>query len=408
MNKLLCGESFLLAAFIVGSMRLSLFTLLLTITATGHAVTTPDLTLYLFAASDCEDCRELKTVFLPVALKDYGDRVTYSHQHTDDIEVFKLLLLYEKKYDSESDESVRIFVGSQCLNGMKVIKENLDRAIADALAKSEKTISPEAIMLELEKAYGPQAQAITATMAREKFLKLKPAVIALAGLGDGINPCAFVTLVFFISVLTNLKKSRQDIFLVGLFFSLSVFLTYLLLGFGLLKGIKTFSVESGLAAELNYAVAGFTLIFSVLCLRDYLKCRRDASNITLKLPDKFRFLINRLIHTQMKRENIIFWSIILGVSISLLESVCTGQIYLPTLFCIIEGEHPLLGQAVGYLVLYNLMFIVPLLIVFGLAYTGVSSRAITNWFNTHVAASKLMMSMLFLLLTGLILGVRLL
>ncbi len=385
-------------------MKLSLFFLLLATSLTGYAATAPDLTLYLFAASDCEDCWELKEVFLPVALKDYGDRVTYSHQHTDDLEVFKLLLLYEKKYNCESDESVRIFVGSHCLTGMKAVKENLKSAIDDALAKGEKTLSPGEIMFEQEKAKGSHFQTPPSIMVREKFLKIKMAVIAMAGLVDGINPCAFVTLVFFISVLTNLKKSRQDILLVGLFFSLSVFLTYLLLGFGIVKGIKSFSVESGLSLKLNYAVAGFTLVCSILSLRDYLKCRHDASTITLKLPAKFRFLINRLIHTQMKRKNIIFWSIILGVAISLLESVCTGQVYLPTIFCIIEGDRPFLSQAVGYLFIYNLMFIVPLLVVFGLAYTGVSSKRITGWFNAHVAASKLMLSVLFMLLTGIILG----
>ena len=201
--------------------KLSLFFLLLAISLTGYATTAPDLTLYLFAASDCEDCWELKEVFLPVALKDYGDRVTYSHQHTDDLEVFKLLLLYEKKYNCESDESVRIFVGSHCLTGMKAVKENLKSAIDDALAKCEKTLSPGEIMFEQEKAKGSHVQTPPSIMVREKFLKIKLAVIAMAGLVDGINPCAFVTLVFFISVLTNLKKSRQDILLVGLFFSLS-------------------------------------------------------------------------------------------------------------------------------------------------------------------------------------------
>lgn len=104
------------------------------------------LKMYLFAASDCETCRELKKVILPSILETYQGTVGYEHISTDKTENFKLMLLYEKKYNLESDEPVRIFVGNECLAGMKIIKANLKRAIDKAIAEKIKTVEPQEIL----------------------------------------------------------------------------------------------------------------------------------------------------------------------------------------------------------------------------------------------------------------------
>ena len=56
------------------------------------------------------------------------------------------------------------------------------------------------------------------------------------------------------------------------------------------------------------------------------------------------------------------------------------------------------GRAVLFLVLYNLMFIVPLIIVFILAYFGTTSKDLTAFLKKHAAAVKLGMAIVFLAL----------
>ena len=86
-----------------------------------------------------------------------------------------------------------------------------------------------------------------------------------------------------------------------------------------------------------------------------------------------------------------------GLIISILELACTGQIYLPVIISM-STMPELRGRATLFLVLYNLMFIVPLIIVFILAYYGTTSKQFTNFLKKHAAAVKIGMAIIFLIL----------
>ena len=57
---------------------------------------------------------------------------------------------------------------------------------------------------------------------RAEFLSYKAGTIAIAGLADGINPCAFTTIVFLLSMLSRLGKKRRDLIVVGVGFTLAI------------------------------------------------------------------------------------------------------------------------------------------------------------------------------------------
>jgi len=95
--------------------------------------------VYLFASSTCEECREVKTQFLPKLKAHYGERVAFTHIPVDDVESFKLQLLYEKRYGVNDDEALKVFVGEQCLSGKDAILERLDAVIGEELAKCSVT-----------------------------------------------------------------------------------------------------------------------------------------------------------------------------------------------------------------------------------------------------------------------------
>ncbi|MBN1582121.1 MAG: hypothetical protein JXA89_15565 [Anaerolineae bacterium] len=56
--------------------------------------------------------------------------------------------------------------------------------------------------------------------------------VIVPGLIDGINPCAFATIIFFVSYLSIVRRRGQEILMVGIAFTLAVFLAYL--GFGII------------------------------------------------------------------------------------------------------------------------------------------------------------------------------
>jgi len=87
-------------------------------------------------------------------------------------------------------------------------------------------------------------------------------------------------------------------------------------------------------------------------------------------------------------------ALITGFLVSLLEAVCTGQTYLPTITFVLKTTHLRL-QALVYLLLYNLMFVVPLFIIFLFALWGVTSEQFSKFLRKHLLLIKLLMAALF-------------
>lgn len=375
------------------------------------------LTVLLFASSTCESCREVKTQLLPSIQGKWGARIRVTHIPVDDAESFKLQLLYETRYGVNDDEALKVFVGGQCLSGKKAIWERLEGAVAAELAKGSVTPTPDEVRkpaagigasagsgcaTPVPTAGGGYATSSAAVL--ERFGRFKPGAIALAGLVDGINPCAFTTLVFFISLLTALGKGRREILVVGICFAAAVFLTYLVLGFGALKAVKVASVDLGIARGITWAVAGVTLAFAGYSFYDFYKYRRSGKgeDLSLKLPDRIRNRVRTVISRQMRTRNLVIGALLLGVVVSLLEAMCTGQVYLPTLMCLAQ-DRDLAPKAVGYLLLYNAMFIFPLLGVFALAFCGVTSERLAEASRKHVGTVKLLLGVVFLGLAAMLL-----
>jgi len=83
--------------------------------------------------------------------------------------------------------------------------------------------------------------------------------------------------------------------------------------------------------------------------------------------------------------------------ISLIELACTGQVYLPTIVFVL-GVPELRVRGLFYLLVYNILFVTPLVIVFLLAYWGTASEQLGQFINRRTGAIKLATGGLFLLL----------
>ena len=88
-------------------------------------------------------------------------------------------------------------------------------------------------------------------------------------------------------------------------------------------------------------------------------------------------------------------ALITGFLVSILEAVCTGQLYLPTITFILKTT-PLKWKAFMYLVTYNIMFIIPLFIIFLLALFGVTSTQFAQFIKKHMVSIKVLMAGLFI------------
>jgi len=233
-----------------------------------------------------------------------------------------------------------------------------------------------------------------------RFQNLGLVAILGTGLLDGINPCAFATLVFLISWLAFVGKKKRDLIWVGSSFTLAVFLTYLFIGLGVFQCLKTLSSVRSVRFVVFMAMALVTFIFGILSIRDYFKVRQGKTReVALQLPTFLKKRIHKVIKEKANVKGIAAAAFIMGVMVSVLELACTGQVYLPTIIAV-TAIPSLKLHATLYLILYNLAFVLPLVGIFLIAYKGASSKQLAGIMERHMATTKLLTGMFFFLMTA--------
>ncbi len=237
-----------------------------------------------------------------------------------------------------------------------------------------------------------------------RFQSFGFAAVAVSGLIDGINPCAFATIIFFISYLALINRKGKEILWVGGMFAFAVFLTYFLIGTGALKIVTTLSFLPLARKIFSIVIAGVALVLGFISLSDYIQFKRKGTtkDAKLQLSPFLKRMIHSTIRKNVRLSNYILIAAVTGFIVSLLELACTGQIYLPTLMFISTIPN-LKINAIFYLLLYNLMFIVPLVLIFTFTYWGTSSAQWAALTQRNFGKIKMAMTLLFFGLAALLL-----
>jgi cytochrome c biogenesis protein CcdA len=221
--------------------------------------------------------------------------------------------------------------------------------------------------------------------------------ILVAGLVDGVNPCAFTTLIFLLASLALAGRGRTEVLVIGALFTLSVFLTYLGVGLGLFAALRAASAVAIVSLILRWLLFAVLVVFAALSVYDYFKIQAGkASEILLQLPNSLKLKIHASIRNRAKTAALAGSSLALGFLVSIFEFACTAQVYLPTLAYLARQKGR--SDAIGLLVLYNLCFIAPLVVVFIASYLGVGSKKIATIFQKRMGAVKLGLAAVFIVL----------
>lgn len=236
-------------------------------------------------------------------------------------------------------------------------------------------------------------------LINERFRKFTVIGVILAGLVDSLNPCAISTLIFFVSILSLSGFRKREFVGAGIWFCAASFLTYIAIGFGLLRFLHGCAGFPYIQLGLELGMGSLLTVMAVLSLYDAWQFHRTGNPdaVTLKLPLRVKLIMNAIMMRLPKSRHVALAAFLIGAAVTALESVCTGQVYVPTLVLVIKsGAAPLLGF--GYLLLYNLMFILPLVIVLALAARGMSVQRLVAWSKKEVVISKIALAGLFIVL----------
>jgi len=190
-----------------------------------------------------------------------------------------------------------------------------------------------------------------------------PLIIGSAAI-DSINPCAIAVLVFLILYLMTVKD-RRKMLIIGSVYIFVVFLIYYAAGLGLLGIIQSIKIT----IFFYYFTAGLSILLGLINLKDVFW---SGKGVTLGIPESKKELIQKYI-----KKATLPAAIILGVLVALFELPCTGGVYLAILSLLADKNTFL--QAAIYLLLYNIIFVAPLLAILFGVYFGLPPAKVEKW-----------------------------
>ena len=174
-------------------------------------------------------------------------------------------------------------------------------------------------------------------------------LVGVSALIDSINPCAFSILILTIAFLFSIGQMRTNILKIGGSYIAGIFFIYMLIGLGLLQTLHIFNTPHFMA---KVGASLLIVLGSINLINEFF----PAFPIKLKIPER----AHRKMAELMEKSSITT-AFLLGGLVGLCEFPCTGGPYLMVLGLLHDQTTYLNG--LGYLLFYNLIFILPLAVI---------------------------------------------
>jgi len=220
-------------------------------------------------------------------------------------------------------------------------------------------------------------------MAVQAYLPTLGTVVTTA-LIDSINPCAIGVLILLVSIMVAFKTKKEMLFY-GLIYIFFVFLTYLLAGLGILYFLS--SIPLYISEYISIVVGLLIVIAGLIEIKDFFWY---GQGITLSIPPEKA----KKIHEMTKKVTLPAM-VFLGVFVAGVELPCTGGPYLAILVFLSQNFNL---TALLWLILYNLIFIMPLVVILLMVYSGFKIQNIKRWKQKNRAYMRLATGIILVLL----------
>jgi cytochrome c biogenesis protein CcdA len=370
----------------------ALFTAIL-LTAAPARAGTAALELYYFGSEHCGECLEVKNTLLIPLERELEGALKVHYHNTEDAESFLLMVKLEKQFGIEKGMPQELFFPDTVLLGFREIMSGTRAVVMEFMNDPRR---PRAVDLP---EFAEDVEGAVNEALRERFSTFTFGAIVLAALVDSVNPCAIATMIFLVSFLAARKKKRGEVLAVGLAFTATVFVTYLMLGVGAFRMITLLDQYRWASLGIKWLAVALAGTVGILSLADGLRFKKsgDTKDIKLKLPKAVKLRINRIISKNLTGSRLIIGAVITGFLVTLLEAVCTGQTYLPTIVLMTrfsDGSLQLIGWL--YLIMYNFIFVLPLLAVMIAAYHGMTWDRLAKVTQNNLTLLKILLGIVML------------
>lgn len=218
-------------------------------------------------------------------------------------------------------------------------------------------------------------------------------IVIAAALADSINPCVFGVLIFLLAYMTRIFKNKARMLVAGLIYITSVYITYFLIG----VGIFTLAYTAQFAKPFYWFAAFVAIGAGLLEIKDYFWYGKGLSlQIIPGTGQRIRHYAQTLKKMETQHPSLsLLVAVALGIFVVFVELPCTGAPYLAILGLLSQGAY---ATGIPLLLLYNLIFILPLFVIIGIVYMGYS-KGLEHWRKEHRGVMRLVIG-LFLLALG--------
>lgn len=173
--------------------------------------------------------------------------------------------------------------------------------------------------------------------------------VVLAAIVDAINPCAFAVLIILLSTILVSKNKRKAMF-AGFAFTLSIFISYYLMGIGIYSAINA----AGFSHIFILIVGILAIILGLFNLKDYLWYGKW---FVMEVPLSWRPRLKKIISGVTSVPG----AFVTGFLVSLFLLPCTSGPYIVILGLLSDTASR--SSALWYLLLYNFIFVLPMIII---------------------------------------------
>ncbi|MDO8514011.1 MAG: cytochrome c biogenesis protein CcdA [bacterium] len=214
-------------------------------------------------------------------------------------------------------------------------------------------------------------------------------LVLISSLLDSVHPCSFSILLITIAFLFGLQLTREKILQIGGVYIAGIFAAYLAIGLGLLKVLHLFNTPH----FMGKLGASLLILFGIINLLN-----RFFPNMPIKL--KMPSLVNRPMAKLLEQTSIAA-AFGLGILVGICQFPCMGGPYLMVIGLLRDSQTYLAGF--WYLLLYNVILIVPLVLVLWFSADKTVVDKMQEWKRENLSHVRLIAGITMIVLGALIL-----
>ncbi len=327
-----------------------------------------------FYSPTCSACQSIKEFIDETELK-YSDNIVLHRldvRNASNFEIYNSFCSIQN-LSIEKRGIPLIVTKNDFLMGTQQIRESLEKDIEDLIANNRTGCVDSSV-----------CSSITQTGSNHTQTIITFPLIALAAAADSINPCAIGVLIFLIGfLLLSSGKNYKRTLKIAAIYIFTVYIVYMLAGIGILELLSKLSF-------LSIIPKLFALVVFILGAINIYDAFNNKTEGTLAIPTKAKPLIEKWVY-----KSSIPAAIILGFIVAAVELPCTGGMYLAILTLMSQTISR--NTAIIYLLFYNFIFVLPLIIITLFFIKGFEAETLQSWLEKHKKKSRLIMGLVLIM-----------